>query len=61
VQGRSHQGRGGCWLRVADSSNPQSEKDRIHAEHDYEVKLKAELEIMLLHDKIDQLRERRYQ
>lgn len=39
------------------SQNRQSEKDRLSAEHDYEVNLKAELEIMLLHDKIDLLRE----
>jgi len=39
------------------SQNRQAEKDRIHAEHDYEVNLKAELEIMLLHEKIDLLRE----
>lgn len=39
------------------SQNRQSEKDRISAEHDYEVNLKAELEIMLLHEKIDLLRE----
>jgi uncharacterized membrane protein len=39
------------------SQNRQSEKDRLHAEHDYEVNLKAELEIMLLHDKIDALRQ----
>jgi uncharacterized membrane protein len=39
------------------SQNRQSEKDRINAEHDYEVNLKAELEIMLLHDKLDLLRE----
>ena len=39
------------------SQNRQTEKDRIHAEHDYEINLKAELEIMLLHDKMDALRE----
>ena len=39
------------------SQNRQAEKDRFNAEHDYEVNLKAELEIMLLHEKIDQLRE----
>ena len=39
------------------SQNRQSEKDRINAEHDYEVNLKAELEIMLLHEKVDLLRE----
>jgi uncharacterized membrane protein len=39
------------------SQNRHAEKDRIHAEHDYEVNLKAELEIMLLHDKLDLLRE----
>jgi len=39
------------------SQNRQAEKDRINAEHDYEVNLKAELEIMLLHEKVDALRE----
>lgn len=39
------------------SQNRQSEKDRANAEHDYEVNLKAELEIMLLHEKLDLLRE----
>ena len=39
------------------SQNRQAEKDRVNAEHDYEVNLKAELEIMLLHDKLDLLRE----
>ena len=39
------------------SQNRQAEKDRLDAEHDYEVNLKAELEIMLLHDKLDLLRE----
>ena len=39
------------------SQNRQAQKDRLGAEHDYEVNLKAELEIMLLHDKLDLLRE----
>jgi len=39
------------------SQNRQAEKDRADAEHDYEVNLKAELEIMLLHEKVDLLRE----
>ena len=39
------------------SQNRQAELDRINAEHDYEVNLKAELEIMLLHEKVDLLRE----
>jgi uncharacterized membrane protein len=43
------------------SQNRQSEKDRVSAEHDYEVNLKAELEIMLLHEKIDVLREKQWQ
>jgi uncharacterized membrane protein len=42
------------------SQNRQSEKDRLSAEHDYEVNLKAELEIMLLHEKIDGLREQQW-
>lgn len=39
------------------SQNRQAEKDRQVAAHDYEVNLKAELEIMLLHEKMDMLRE----
>lgn len=39
------------------SQNRHAEKDRLDAEHDYEVNLKAELDIMLLHDKMDLLRE----
>ena len=42
------------------SQNRQAEKDRLSAEHDYEVNLKAELEIMLLHEKVDQLREQQW-
>jgi uncharacterized membrane protein len=39
------------------SQNRQAEKDRLNAEHDYEVNLKAEVEIMMLHEKVDLLRE----
>lgn len=39
------------------SQNRQAQKDRLSVEHDYEVNLKAEVEIMLLHEKIDHLRE----
>jgi uncharacterized membrane protein len=42
------------------SQNRQAEKDRISADHDYEVNLKAELEIMLLHEKMDLLREKQW-
>jgi uncharacterized membrane protein len=38
------------------SQNRQAAKDRIAAALDYEVNLKAELEIMALHEKLDQLR-----
>lgn len=40
------------------SQNRQSSKDRLAAAHDYEVNLKAELEIMTLHEKIDDVRMR---
>jgi len=43
------------------SQNRQAEKDRLGAEHDYEVNLKAELEIMLLHEKLDELRQAQWQ
>lgn len=39
------------------SQNRQAVKDRLDAAHDYEVNLKAELEIVALHEKIDNLRE----
>lgn len=42
------------------SQNRAAEKDRLSAEHDYEVNLKAELEIMALHDKMDLLREKQW-
>jgi uncharacterized membrane protein len=38
------------------SQNRQADKDRMAAAHDYEVNLKAEIEIMALHDKLDQIR-----
>ena len=43
------------------SQNRQAYKDRLSAEHDYEVNLKAELEILGLHEKIDSLREHQWQ
>jgi len=39
------------------SQNRQSAKDRHNAQLDYEVNLKAEIEIMALHDKLDRLRD----
>jgi uncharacterized membrane protein len=38
------------------SQNRAAERDRIDAGHDYEVNLKAEIEIMALHEKLDELR-----
>ena len=43
------------------SQNRHSERDRASAEHDYEVNLKAELDIMLLHEKLDLLREKQWE
>ncbi len=37
------------------SQNRQGQKDRLRSQHDYEVNLKAELEIRHLHEKIDHL------
>ena len=39
------------------SQNRQQSIDRLAAENDYRINVKAELEIELLHEKIDQLRE----
>jgi uncharacterized membrane protein len=38
------------------SQNRQAARDRLAAAYDYEVNLKAELEIMALHEKLDRLR-----
>lgn len=43
---------------VMMSQNRQQDIDRKAAENDYRINVKAELEIELLHEKIDQLRER---
>jgi uncharacterized membrane protein len=40
------------------SQNRQSEIDRRAAQHDYDINLKAELEIELVHQKLDLLREK---
>lgn len=37
------------------SQNRQEAKDRVRSEHDYQVNLKAELEIRHLHEKVDHL------
>ena len=42
------------------SQNRQGVKDRLDAAHDYEVNLKAELEILSLHEKLDELREMKW-
>lgn len=41
------------------SQNRQAMKDRLDAQHDYEVNLKTELEVLALHVKLDELREQR--
>ncbi|MDO8505782.1 MAG: DUF1003 domain-containing protein [bacterium] len=43
------------------SQNRQAAKDRMQAEHDYNVNVKAELEIRNLHGKMDFLIERQWQ
>ncbi len=42
------------------SQNRQAARDRLDAAHDYEVNLKAELEIRNLHEKIDNLRDQKW-
>jgi uncharacterized membrane protein len=42
------------------SQHREADKDRLSAEHDYEVNLKSELEIMALHEKLDLLREKQW-
>jgi uncharacterized membrane protein len=42
------------------SQNRQAYKDRLSAEHDYEVNLKSELEIISLHEKVDSLKQEQW-
>jgi uncharacterized membrane protein len=42
------------------SQNRQAVHDRLDAQHDYEVNTKAELEIVALHAKLDELREEKW-
>jgi uncharacterized membrane protein len=42
------------------SQNRHAAKDRLAAQHDYEVNLKSELEILALHQKMDSLREEQW-
>ena len=42
------------------SQNRQSVRDRLDAAHDYEVNLKAEMEILGLHEKLDDLRDAKW-
>jgi uncharacterized membrane protein len=42
------------------SQNRQAEKDRLQATNDYEVNLKAELEIQRLHEKLEELHKREW-
>ena len=43
------------------SQNRKEAKDRLRAEHDYKVNLKAELQIRQLHEKIDYLAQQQWQ
>ena len=42
------------------SQNRQAIKDRQDAAHDYEINLKAEIEILSIHEKLDNLREQKW-
>jgi len=42
------------------SQNRQESRDRLRSEHDYEINLKAELEIQQLRDKLDQLADKQW-
>jgi uncharacterized membrane protein len=42
-----------CFVLI--SQNRQAEKDRVRADIEYEVNIKAELEVAHLHEKTDQI------
>jgi uncharacterized membrane protein len=43
------------------SQNRQEAKDRLRSQHDYQINLKAELEIRHLHEKLDHLLSRQWE
>lgn len=43
------------------SQNRQTQRDRLRAENDYKVNLKAEIEIRTLHEKLDHLLKKKWQ
>jgi uncharacterized membrane protein len=42
------------------SQNRQAAHDRLDAQHDYEINIKAELEIVALHTKLDEIRDQKW-
>ena len=42
------------------SQNRQAAHDRLDAQHDYEINMKAEMEIVALHTKLDEIREQKW-
>ena len=42
------------------SQNRQAVRDRLDAQHDYEVNTRAELEIVALHTKLDEIRDQKW-
>jgi uncharacterized membrane protein len=42
------------------SQNRQSARDRLDAQHDYEVNTRAEIEILALHTKLDEIRDQKW-
>jgi uncharacterized membrane protein len=42
------------------SQNRQAAHDRLDAQHDYEVNTKAEMEIVALHAKLDEIRDQKW-
>ena len=43
------------------SQNRQADRDRVEADNDYEINLKSEVEIHLLHEKINYLMDTKWQ
>jgi len=42
------------------SQNRAAAHDRLDAQHDYEINIKAELEIVALHTKLDEIRDQKW-
>jgi len=47
-------------MRSSSFGAPQTARDRVDAQHDYKVNTEAEMEIVALHAKLDEIRDEKW-